>query len=197
MDIGRGIDKVKLYCYVDENGQDTKGRIFIVTVIVIEEKRDDLLKFCEDVEIKTGKGKTKWRKSEYADRLAYLYTFFKNKEFKGAFRYSVFRKTKEYDLVTIEGIARAVNWGKTKEDLTTIIYVDGLSKAKRHEYGSELRKLGVSTYKVMGVAKDENNSLIRLADSLAGFIRDVLDGDSGEAKQLFDRAVKSGVLVEV
>ncbi len=47
------MEKSKLYCYVDENGQDTKGRIFIVTVVVIEEKRDELLEFCEDVESKT------------------------------------------------------------------------------------------------------------------------------------------------
>ena len=45
--------------------------------------------------------------------------------------------------------------------------------------------------------KDENNSLVRLADSVAGFVRDVLDGDSKEAKKLFEQVVKSGALIEV
>ncbi len=35
------------------------------------------------------------------------------------------------------------------------------------------------------IAVDENNSLVRFADAVAGFVRDVLDGDRGEAKKLF------------
>lgn len=191
------MEKVKLYCYVDENGQDTKSRIFIVSVVVVGDKRDDLLKFCEEVEIETRKGKTKWRKSEYDDRLEYLRKIFRNKYLGGVFMYSVYKDTKGYDIATILGIAKAINLSKPVEDFTSVVYVDGLSKTKRHEYSSELRKLGIPTSKVQGVMKDENNSLIRLADSLAGFIRDVLDGDRGEAKELFDRVVKSGVLIEV
>ncbi len=47
-------------------------------------------------------------------------------------------------------------------------------------------------------ALDENNSLIRLADSMAGFVRDVVfDGDEGGLKDLFTRVSRSGALVEV
>lgn len=35
--------KQKLYCYVDENGQDTKGDIFIVSIVVTGKERDELL----------------------------------------------------------------------------------------------------------------------------------------------------------
>lgn len=191
------MEKTKLYCYVDENGQETLGRIFVVSVVVVEEKRDELLKLCEEVEKKSGKGKFKWRKAEYDYRIEYLRNFFEDKRLRGIFRYSIFKRTKGYDAVTIEAIAKAVNWKKPKGDFTTVVYVDGLSKAKRHEYGSELRKLGIPTSKVQGVTKDENNALVRLADALAGFVRDVLDGDKGEAKRLFDWAIKSGVLIEV
>ncbi len=191
------MNKTKLYCYVDENGQDTQGRVFIVSVIVVAKERDELLKFCEEIENETGKGKTKWRKSGYEQRLRYLRCIFRDERLRENFRYSLFTRTREYDLATIVGIAKAVNWKKSIEDYTTIVYVDGLSKTKRHEYSSELRKLGVSTHKLQGVMKDENNSLIRLADSLAGFIRDVLDGDSGEAKRLFEQVVKSKILIEV
>jgi len=33
----------KLYCYVDETGQDTKGDIFVVTVVVPENKKEVLI----------------------------------------------------------------------------------------------------------------------------------------------------------
>ena len=137
------MDKTKLYCYVDENGQDTKGRIFIVSVIVLGKERDELLKFCEQIEEETGKGKTKWRKSEYDNRLAYLRKISRNKNLGSLFIYSVYENTKEYDTATILGIAKAINASKTVEDFTSVVYVDGLSKTKRHEYSSELRKLGI------------------------------------------------------
>lgn len=33
----------KLYCYVDETGQDTKGKFFLVTVVIEEQKDLDTL----------------------------------------------------------------------------------------------------------------------------------------------------------
>lgn len=76
-------------------------------------------------------------------------------------------------------------------------FVSVLSKTKRQKYGSESRKLGVPTRKVQGVNKDENNALIRLADAIAGFIRDVMEGDRGEICQLHKEASKNGWLIEV
>jgi len=37
----------KLYCYIDETGQDTLGKIFIVSVIITESERDALRKKLE------------------------------------------------------------------------------------------------------------------------------------------------------
>ena len=54
----------KLYCYVDETGQDTRGNIFVVSVVVTGSERDVLLKFCEETEEKSRKGKFKWGKAE-------------------------------------------------------------------------------------------------------------------------------------
>ena len=191
------MEKTKLFCYVDENGQDTKGRIFIVSVIVVEKERDNLLDFCELCERESKKKGTKWRKAGYMERLEYLRRAFSDSRLKGNIRYSVFRQRKDYDLATIVGIARAVNWQKPIQDYTVAVYVDGLTKVKRREYSRELRELGITTHKVQGVMKDENNSLVRLADSVAGFVRDVLDGDSREAKKLFEQVIKSGALIEV
>lgn len=79
----------------------------------------------------------------------------------------------------------------------TLVFVDGLAKTKRKEYGSELRKLGVPTRKVQGVTKDENNSLTRLADAVAGFVRDVLEKEGEDMEKLFKEATKNESLIEV
>lgn len=187
----------KLYCYVDENGQDTKGKVFIVSVVVTGIERDELLQVCEGFEEKSGKGKVKWRKSSYKSRMEYITLVFSDKRFKGKLRYEVFRDTKLYDTATIEGIAHAVKWHKPTVQFTTLIYIDGLAKTKRHNYGAMLRHLGVPTRKVQGVPKDENNALIRLADAVAGFMRDISDGATGKIKELYSKGKDAGVLIEV
>lgn len=188
--------KQKLYCYVDESGQDTKGDIFIVSIVITGKERDELLILCEDIEEKSGKGKFKWGKAEHNRRMNYLKRIFASKIFKEKLRYTVYKKQVNYDMATIMGIAKAVHFKEPKE-YTTLVYVDGLAKTKRKEYGSELRKLGVPTRKVQGVTRDENNSLTRLADAIAGFIRDVLDRKNEDTKRLFRQAIKNESLVEV
>jgi len=44
------MDKMGLYCYVDECGQDTMGKIFVVTMVVVGKERDALLELCEKLE---------------------------------------------------------------------------------------------------------------------------------------------------
>ena len=58
------MEKSKLYCYVDESGHDTLGRIFIVSVVVVKREKDELLGFCELCEKESGKKGTKWRKDK-------------------------------------------------------------------------------------------------------------------------------------
>lgn len=127
----------------------------------------------------------------------YLRLVIADRRFKGVLRYSVFRQTTDYDLATIIAIAKSIHWHEPEEPYTTNIYIDGLAKAKRPEYSRELRGLGVPTHKLRGVIKDENNALIRLADSLAGFIRDALTGGNEELQTLLKRGRRNGVVIEV
>jgi len=187
----------KLYCYVDETGQDTQGKLFVVSVVVASNERDALMKLCEKIEKESGKGKFKWGKAEKKLRLDYVKRIFKTKIFKGKLRYSVFRDTKDYDLATIVAVSKAIHFKEPAQGYTTLVYVDGLSKSKRHEYGSQLRKLGVPTRKVRGVTKDENNALTRLADAIAGFVRDALAKEQKDAEKLFELAKADKYLVEV
>ena len=189
--------KQKIYCYVDESGQDTKGSVFIVSVVVTGKERNELLDLCEKIEKESAKNKDKWGRAKYIRRIDYISRIFSNKLFKGKLRYSIYHEQTSYDLATITGIAKAVHF-KEPEEYTALVYVDGLSKNKRQEYGSELRKLGIPTRKVQGVNKDENNALIRLADAVAGFVRDVItDKKKGEIQELFKEAIKSSRLIEI
>jgi hypothetical protein len=62
----------KLFCYVDESGQDTRGRLFIVSVVVSSQEREELREVCAEFEQETGKGRLKWVDAEPRRRLAYL-----------------------------------------------------------------------------------------------------------------------------
>lgn len=81
--------------------------------------------------------------------------------------------------------------------------MDALGEKDRRRYGSELHKLGVPSRRVRGVKRDESNALIRFADSVCGFIRDVIE-DKHKAKDkdgklagLYKKAIKEDILVEV
>ncbi len=64
--------KQKLYCYVDETGQDTKGKLFIVSVVITDDKREELNSKLKKIEEHSGKGKVKWMEARHKARLAYI-----------------------------------------------------------------------------------------------------------------------------
>lgn len=187
----------KLYCYVDENGQDTRGRIFIVSVVVTDKNREELIHLCEQLEQVSGKQKDKWGATKHERRMRYLHHIFADDRFKKVLRYKVFLNTKDYDAATINAIVSSVRWKKPDGKFTTLVYVDGLRKTKRREYGVKLRHLGLPLHQIRGILSDESNSLIRLADAVAGFVRDALTGQSKEIKTLFEKAKQENMIIEI
>jgi hypothetical protein len=79
----------------------------------------------------------------------------------------------------------------------TVVYIDGLAKSKRSFYSRELHRLGIATRKVQGVTRDENNALTRLADAVAGFVRDTIECHAAEFQALFATGKQAGVLLAV
>ena len=59
----------RLYCYVDETGQDAMGEFFILSVVVSANDRDELVSTLEKIERSSGKGKVKWMESRHRARL--------------------------------------------------------------------------------------------------------------------------------
>ncbi len=55
--------------------------------------------------------------------------------------------------------------------------IDGLRREEVREVGSGLRRQGIATEKIRGV-RDETSALVRLADAVAGVVRERAEGVS-------------------
>jgi len=194
----------KLYCYVDESGQDTfaqKGRwqMFVVGVAVLEQDRDELARVCEQYETASGKGKFKWGQAERTRRLRFLRLILADDRFSQALRFAVYDSIGlgGFDAATVDAVARAILWKAPAGRYEVHVYVDGLAKSKRTQYRRALKAKGVLMGEVKGVPREESNPLTRLADALAGFVRDALEGHDAEAAALLERALRDGEMVRV
>jgi hypothetical protein len=45
--------------------------------------------------------------------------------------------------------------------------------------------------------RDESNGLIRLADNACGFLRDFMEIGDGRGRNIYEKAVRDGILIEV
>ena len=68
----RMAEQQKLYAYVDESGQDTRGEIFLVSVVVAGETRDAARQVLQDIERASGKQARKWTRSRVRERVRYI-----------------------------------------------------------------------------------------------------------------------------
>lgn len=62
-----------------------------------------------------------------------------------------------------------------EKDYKVTITIDGLSKTMAVRFGSDFRKLGIRSRKTIGM-RDESNAIIRLADAVAGLVRESHEG---------------------
>jgi hypothetical protein len=189
----------KLYCYVDESGQDTaaqSGRqmIFVVTIAIFSENRVELEKACEQYERQSGKTK-KWNSSRRPHRMNYLRRVLNDERFRNALCFSVSypNAPMDYDATTISAIANAIHWKRPSLSYTAEVYIDGMTRERQASYAAELRRTGVRARRVHR-ARDESYALIRLADALAGFIREGIEDEDQESKILFEWAKRRGMI---
>lgn len=185
--------KQKIYCYVDETGQDTEGKLFLVSVVVAEEERDELRENLKEIEKLSGKNK-KWTKAKRIQREAYIRQVIASKAFWGRIYYSLYKDTKAYLDLTILSTAKVVH-DKAKKPYQVIIFVDGLNRSERFRFGTGLRRLKVDVKKVRGI-RDESDALIRLADAVAGFVRDSLEDDK-IMYNLYKQAEKNKIIKKI
>lgn len=195
-DLKTGRQKKRIDLYVDESGQDTRGKLFVVAVVAVENS-DKLRLQCDTIEGTSGKGKVKWSSAQRDRRLSYLRSIIEEgSSFGITLFYSVFRRTTEYDRATVDGIAKSIR--RLLSPGTQIyVFVDGLSKSKCYSYKNGLRKQSCPVKKVSGIRKDENEPLIRLADALAGAAAELLKYKADDLSDMFSQANQSGIIVKV
>jgi len=185
----------KIYCYVDETGQDTRGNLFVVSVVVTDQDRDRAIQLCEEIERETGKGKVKWIKTRYDRRLAYIRRILQEPIFRGRLHFAAYRNTRDYLWLTVVTVAQAIAALGQRMYKATVL-IDGLPRSRQRWVGSHLRKMGVRVRKVRGVGKEESDALIRLADALCGFVRAAIEGQE-VMRELFERGKREGFLEEL
>ncbi|TSC85357.1 MAG: hypothetical protein G01um101416_911 [Microgenomates group bacterium Gr01-1014_16] len=193
--------KQKLYCFVDESGQDTaaqSGRtlIFVVAITIFGNNRDEIEKTCLTYEKISGKFR-KWNKERKEKRLKYITLILNDKRFKQSIYFSSlgpFENKPDYDLQTQIGIKRAFVHMPLPEKYEVDIFIDGISETKQVEYKRRLRNLNIRVHRIRR-ARDESYPLIRLADAVAGTARQAIEGNK-EALALIRKAKELQTLVE-
>jgi Protein of unknown function (DUF3800) len=184
-----------LYCYVDESGQHTQGRLFVVTAVFAGTDRDELLNICENIEERSGKGRTKWHKSDYKQRLAYIKQILNNPVFLRRLNYAVYRETRDYTGATAATIAKTFRAASPPENYKAIVIIDGLPHSQEEPLGVTLRHLGVRIKHVRGL-RDETDALIRLADAACGLLKAAFE-EQPAMVEIFERGKQDGFLVDV
>lgn len=183
------------FCYVDESGQDTKGRLFIVAVVLVDVDSEPARQFCETAEIESKKGKTKWTGSKEQFKIDYIGRVTHCPIFTGRLFFAVYQDTTKYQNVTVQTISKVIkslpsDFGKVR------VYIDALPKSLEGSVILQLRRSETSVEKVRGVEKDENEALIRLADSLCGLVRGAMDGNP-DLQELLDWGIKTKVICDL
>src|SRR5689334_3149008 len=70
----KGVDKDiwKIYCFVDEAGQDSGSAVFVVVALILIENPSGLRNFLEQIEKKSKIGLLKWHKATNKQRMDFL-----------------------------------------------------------------------------------------------------------------------------
>jgi hypothetical protein len=165
----------KLYTYVDETGQDTEGEFFLVATVIVGNERDGLLMDLENIERQSGKGGQSWRQTHHDRRIAYVDRVLADHRLHGTIFYGIHQGTRDYQAATIETIIRALNTRAPERRYKVTVIVDGLHRAEWRGVAVGLRHAGIPVKKVRA-SRDQTNALGRLADAMAGFIRDGVEG---------------------
>ncbi len=184
----------KLYCYVDETGQDARSDVFIVAAVVSEKEQEILRCNLEKTEQESGIGLSKWSNASQDRRINFLRIVLDHGIGKGDIFYGSYEKPIPYFLPMLDLIVRAIK-EKAKGKYQTKVYVDGIDKKKARELTNALRVEGISLGMVRG-RRDESEPLIRLADRWAGCVRAALERNK-EAKALARKAKQTGYLREI
>ena len=105
-----------------------------------------------------------------------------------------FSNTKDYTELTVQTIIQAIST-KASGNYRANIMIDGLNDKERGRISRGLAQRGIRRRKLRG-RRDESSSLLRLADSMAGFIRDYEEGNR-YAQDLYRRFENQRIITKL
>ena len=175
--------KQKLYCYVDETGQDAGSKFFVIVSVVSDQEQTQIRGELAEAEKDSKLGIKKWHRSRSPEKEDFLRLLIKQEVAKGDIYYRNFKKPLPFFLPMLEVVEKAIKDKVGNKPYVAIVYVDGIDKKKAQELTGGLRLKGISLSYVRG-ARDESEPIIRLADRWAGCIRDALEGKEVSVKIL-------------
>jgi len=184
----------KLYCYVDETGQDPRSEVFIVVAVISSKDQAYIRKQLTDIEDMAKTHKLKWHKTRHDRRMYYLTLILDKKIATGDVYTAHYQKPIPYFFPIINVLEKAIKEA-AKGLYRATIYVDGIDRKKAVELTNALRAAGVSLRMVKG-CRDESEPIIRLADMWAGCIRSALLGRQ-DTQDMVKRAKKENYLREL
>ncbi|MBI5122797.1 DUF3800 domain-containing protein [Candidatus Roizmanbacteria bacterium] len=189
------MNKTKLYCYVDETGQDGLHKFFLVSVVITDQiKKEGLENQLNEIETSTGKKKSKWTKTNSKIRQKFIKEIINVKDLKKSIFYSMYPDGKAYTHLTSLSVAKAV-LAKEENNYSVTVIIDGLTKKDTEKIRIDLKQLKVKYDNIRGM-KDEQSVFLRLADCFAGFIRDYIEKQP-YAQQLFKKLKEKEIVIEV
>jgi hypothetical protein len=160
------MNKEKLYCYVDETGQDVASRLFVVVAVVSADEQGGLRQALTEIEEAAGTGRRKWHKSRPERRLCYLGLVLEKNVVPGGVFFGAYPKPLPYFFPFVEVIEPAIKMMGRKH-YTARILIDGIDRQKARELTNALCLRDVCLETVKG-RRDESEPLIRLADMWPG-----------------------------
>jgi len=120
----------KLYCYVDETGQDVTSTFFVVVAVVSAREQQQVRQALLNVEQVAGTGHRKWHKSRPERRLHYLKLVLERHLGHGDVFFGSFPKPVGYFFPILDVIEHAIK-AKASSDYTARIFVDGIDRKRR------------------------------------------------------------------
>jgi hypothetical protein len=145
-------EQQKLYAYVDESGQDTRGAMFLVSVVVTGAARDAARRALQGIERASGKRVRKWTRSRVRERVAYIEQCLDRGSLLGLVYYSYYRNTRAYVDLLILSTAKALH-ARVMDRPTATVFVDGLVYAERRRFAAGLRKMNPPRSKLRGITR--------------------------------------------
>lgn len=167
--------QLRLACFSDETGQDTAGRFFLVATCIVDlDKVDSYNNILTEVESATNKKSIKWGKCSNKIRTDFIEGLNESSFPLKSLFYSDFKDTKQYAQLISLVIAKTILQKTDDKEYVVKIYFDKITRRTELVVKQELKKLKIKFRSVRGV-RDESVALIRLVDSIAGFMRDSIE----------------------